>query len=426
MENEMELELDLETPESDDKEESNDVPTDIDDEEESFELDGNDVDVSDKEVSSSEDIDLSKARRIKRKEDYAKFKYKLYKKDGKAYKEIEVGGNSKVYVEEIKPPDEDIFREMYDKIENFDKETWTSSFGFKTGWKCLDKALLGLQPGFHVIAADSNLGKTAFMSQLETQIVDNNDDAYVISFSLDDPEKDKIARVIASSSRIPINTIKNPKTFIKDPAYQFFMARREQGIEKLKRNVEKYKVYDATTTTDVDDIRKIIQEHKVKLQACGSNKKIAVFIDNFHDLTTQDPRASKSKNERYEVIAEIISDMATQEKVPIVCTAELKKVYGNARPSIDDIRETGKIKYEAKSVLLGYQEVHYKGEQASIFYNSKNKQTKQPVFEIHVAKNKYNDYKGRLFFEFFPDISWFHESTDNAVKQYTNLLYSQS
>lgn len=423
MSNELDLEEDYELELEDDHEKQNEeTKEDLkEEEEESFDLNT----VYSPEEDALPKKELKKYKKLKRKEKYADFSYSLLKSDNKYYKEVEVSPGDKCLIEQIPPPQEDFMREMYDKINSFDEETWTSSFGFKTGWKSLDNALLGLQAGFHVIAADSNLGKTSFMSQLEGQIIDNNDDAYVMSFTLDDPEKDKLARVIASSSRIPINTIKNPKTFKNDPAYQFYMARREMGLKRLKENVDKYKVFDSTITTDIEEIRQIVVEHKIKLSAMGSNKKIVVFIDNFHDITTKDPRANKSKNERYEAIAEYISDFADAEKIPIVCTAELKKIYGNARPTIDDIRETGKIKYEAKSVILGYQDVHYKGEQAGIFYTTSNKTAKQPVFEAHIAKNKYNDFKGRLFFEFFPDIAWFNESSDASTKQYINLLYSQ-
>jgi replicative DNA helicase len=351
----------------------------------------------------------------------SKYEYKVKKNKDGTYKEIPTSkGIKKVKI--IEKPKERYKQEMFKDIEKFDKEVWTQGEGLKTGIKSIDKILLGIQPGFHMIAGDSNLGKSAFITQLEHGLITNNENIYLMSFSLDDPKKDKIARAIATANKIPINIIKNPKNFKDDPNFQAMMYRREKGLNDLKLKVDKYKITDLTETTDITKIHKKVREQKAYFESHGINKKIVVTIDSFHDLSTKE--SFYSDNALVEYMASYISDMAINENIAIIVTGELKKVYNYRRPMIDDIKGGGKIKYEAKSIILVHNEVHYKGENASIYYIRKSKKGKQPVFEANIAKNKFNDTKGTVFFEFFPDLSYMKESDDTATKQYTDLLYS--
>ena len=85
-----------------------------------------------------------------------------------------------------------------------------------------------------------------------------------------------------------------------------------------------------------------------------------------------------------------------------------------------------KIVYEAKSILLAYNEVGLKGESASVHFLHQGSPNKQPVFEVKIEKNKFSSRKDRLFFEFYPEIACFEEATPEAAKYYNNLVYSNS
>jgi replicative DNA helicase len=106
-----------------------------------------------------------------------------------------------------------------------------------------------------------------------------------------------------------------------------------------------------------------------------------------------------------------------------VCSAELKKLNGSRRPILDDIRESVKIKSEAKAILLVYNEVHYKGESADIFFMKQNVPFKQPIFEVQFAKNKFGTYKGRNFFEFYPEMAFMKECDPNTQKNFTQIIF---
>ena len=92
---------------------------------------------------------------------------------------------------------------------------------------------------------------------------------------------------------------------------------------------------------------------------------------------------------------------------------------------MDDIRETVKIAYEAKAILLCYNEVGLRGEAASIFYmrgGQEFENIKQPVFEVKIGKNKFASFKGRLFFEFMPELSYMKAATKERSEAYTRCL----
>ena len=131
-----------------------------------------------------------------------------------------------------------------------------------------------------------------------------------------------------------------------------------------------------------------------------------------------------SDKEKYDFMAQWCSDVAIKYDIIMLCTGELKKLNATRRPIGDDIRESVKIQYEAKALLLVYNEVHYKGENANIYYMKKNNPFKQPIFEVHFIKNKLGPYKGRVFLKFFPEMALMEECDENTQKNFTNLLYT--
>lgn len=312
--------------------------------------------------------------------------------------------------------------EMWDTINKFESDSWSPrKVGLKSGFSSIDKALDGgVKPGFYIVAADSNVGKTIFLTQLAWQIVDNNEDVYVMDFSLDDPMPDKISRTVASSSKVLINSVKSPTNYIE---YPLMLARRIQGMNRLRKNSTKYRIYDATFSTNIEDIEKEIQRVKINLEVANlRNTQIVVCIDNFHDLTTSTHPSYQDK-QKYDHLAQRCSDIAIQYDIPFICTGELRKINGALRPTLDSIRESVKIKYEAKAILLCHSDVHYRGEGAEVYFNRTDSPLKQSVFEVHFAKNKFSDFKGRLFFETYPEMSRMEEADEQSAKHYSNVIF---
>lgn len=310
--------------------------------------------------------------------------------------------------------------EMWDTINTFETKAWdTTNAGLRTGWPSIDKAFDGgIKTGFIVIGGDSNIGKSGFISQLAWQLVVNNDDVYVMDFSLDDAMPEKIARIVGAGSKVLLNAVSHPNNYTHLP---LMIARRKVALNRLRENVNKYKAYDASFSTYCEDIEEEVKRIQIIFKNAGLKKKVVVMIDNFHDLDLKN-KGSLTDKQKYTELAQWCSNLATKYDVPVVCSAEFTKLNGTRRPIPDDIREAVKIKYEAKAILLAYNEVHYKGEGADVFFTRKNNPLKQPVFEIHIAKNKFNSFKGRIFFEFYPEMARMEETDKQTSKYYASLI----
>ena len=81
-----------------------------------------------------------------------------------------------------------------------------------------------------------------------------------------------------------------------------------------------------------------------------------------------------------------------------------------------------KIVYEAKAIILGYNEVGLRGQQSNIFWNRDDRPDKQPIFEAHIGKNKFGSFKGRIFFEFMPEMSYFKEVPEAGAQRYNQMI----
>lgn len=328
-------------------------------------------------------------------------------------------------------PTEEYQQGMWNTINEFEQTSWEPKRkGLDCSFKSINKALDGgIRTGFIIVAGESNTGKTAFLSQLATNIVFNNQDVYVMDFSLDDPMNDKIPRLVACRNKIPINSVKSPENYTM---YPNMLLKRLQGLNELRTITDSYRAYDATTLakevkgvekgSDVESILDEVVRKKKYFKDNGIDKQIVLFIDNFHDLTIKKHPNFKDK-EKYDYLAQTISDAATSFDIPIICTAEFRKLNRNGRPTLDDIREANKIVYEAKCIILGHNDVHSKGEGAQVFFNRKEKgQERCPIFECHFAKNKLGSFKGRLFFQSFPELAYMAECDDNTSKYYSSVI----
>lgn len=245
--------------------------------------------------------------------------------------------------------------------------------------------------------------------------------SYVLYFSLDDNNNEILPRIVAIDQKIPINAVKSPKKYEDNPN---FVARRKVGMTRLKEGCRYFKIKDANGGTSVEWIEREIKRHYIQLQEKDENIKLVVFVDNFHDITIEDLRLSD--NEKYDYIADKLSQICTQLDIPIICTAEFRKLNSSRRPTMEDIRASIKIEYEAKAIMLCYNEVGMRGDSANIYWLDGTEQAgtaKRPVFEVHVGKNKYASFKGRLFFDFRPEMAHMTEADEEDTKRYNQMIH---
>jgi len=311
----------------------------------------------------------------------------------------------------------DFEQEMYDTIKSVDE--FSKRRGEIGGlitkvFPLFDQHTEGLQEGLILIGGQPNSGKTAFMIQTAWQIAQNNN-AYVIYFSLDDPVYDALNRVVACDQRIPINAARLPKR------YPYCQGRRKAGIERLYKYVSHFKMIDKTAGSSLQFIEETIKRHAIELNVAEDGRRLAVFIDGLYDITL-DEGGKLEGNDKYELIVLGLDRIAQHYKCPIVCSAEFRKLNKAKRPNMEDLRETVKIAYKAKMALLIYNEVHVRGNMAKIYHTVDGVAGKQPVLEVHFGKNKFTSFKGRLFYRFFPNESYLEEIPWERARKFEDLI----
>lgn len=328
-------------------------------------------------------------------------------------------------------------QEWLEDIEAFEDKAWSpSAGGLRSGWKALDDGLDGFQTGWIIIAGQSNAGKTSFLSQLAYKLAENNQDkAFVLDISLDDPMIHKLPRTIAAANLVLINAVRNPNAYLQHPN---MIQRRTDGIARLKAMKNCYRALDANyiepTTgkplADIDAIEALMQRYKIalmeeaKLNGWSEPRKLVVCIDNFYDLQTTAPEAQSSDNARFDYLAVRVDALATKYDACIITTGEFRKLNGFRRPQPDDLRQTIKVLYKCKALLLVHNDVGLRGEAATIYYERQGRTEKQPIFEVKFGKNKFTQFKGTIFFEFIPECAYFNPCGEDDSKRYLSLIYS--
>lgn len=323
--------------------------------------------------------------------------------------------------------------EMIKKIEEVDLYAWNrGTTGLDFGFENLNKAFNGLNTGLMLFAGGSNTGKSAVLLQLMWQIIKKNQHitedhpkkAFCLYFSLDDSNNELMPRVVAIDQKMQINQVLFPKSHEKEP---IVMQKREEGIQQLKENVRYFAMKDANDGSSIEHIERSMHSYQEQLEMMAPGEyRLVVFIDNFHDITVETPGYAED-NARFDYVSGRLNELAIEYDAPMICSAEFRKINTNKRPNLEDIKSTGKITYEAKSIVLVFNEVGVKEGQAEVYWemtDSTNPDVprKMPVFEMHIAKNKFSSYKGRQFLRFVPEMASFFEVPPEEAQLYQQMM----
>ena len=277
----------------------------------------------------------------------------------------------------------------------------------------IEEALDGIQPGLIVIGADANVGKTGLLISLTANLIDSNNDAFVIVVSGDDSAQTMSARLVAHVGQT--SKINNIKKLGFNKLKNVQEGKNIQLAINTSRNKlrDRIVVYDQTRIKSISDIEKAILAHTKE------GRKIVVCIDALLNIDIDNETLDvRIENERR---ATQSKQLTIEYEIPVITTAELKKPTSKgkeeAKPTIHDIAETRKYSFEADAIFL----------------LRKNTQTgRKPSSEIvdiycDLAKNKLSNGKPELELEYHVTKSLIREkgtkNTQNDTKKtsYENL-----
>ena len=265
----------------------------------------------------------------------------------------------------------------------------------------------GIQDGFYIAAAETNIGKTAFLANVFLDALEANATLPGLYVSLDDPKAVIVDRFTAILARLAIERAPGEA----EDAYARGLA--GVSINALKRNLDgsprlkdaKRAAADRLTAwasagrLDIRDITELATgdalERHIRGMARGGRKPFVV-IDALFNLDT----GSNAGNLREENIerAQFLKKLSDDLEIPIWTTAEIRKASGAqtvkprqlySPPTTDDIMESSKYAYNANAVFMLYPE-----EREAFFAED------APRLVIDVQKNKLSDFKRTLFATF--------------------------
>lgn len=209
----------------------------------------------------------------------------------------------------------------------------------------LAKAIDGVQPGFYIIAADTNAGKTSFLCNLSLDLLEANPDLTGILFTLDDSKDVILNRLLAIAGGIPINRVQ------RKPETDHHQRLLEEAYDRLSDLAEQERLF-IRDMSEIPDIRAMETEIKRRMK-----RKLFVVIDALYNLDVGIEGDQRRENiER----ANILKYLSSNYQIPVICTGEIVKskdrIASNKPPTIHDLMESGKFAYNANLVLMLYPE----------------------------------------------------------------------
>ncbi|MBW1803889.1 MAG: hypothetical protein JRJ85_24550 [Deltaproteobacteria bacterium] len=257
-----------------------------------------------------------------------------------------------------------------------------------TKFENLARNIDGVQPGFYVVAADTNVGKTGFLCNLILDLIDSNKDLTGVFFSLDDSREIIVNHLLSIITGIPLNQVQRPQGMDRNQrmireAYDYLT---EMAIEN------RMFILDTTEIKNIDDL-----EFEIKRRM---NSKLFVAIDAIYNLD-MNPDGTGQKRAGVER-ANRLKALVDKYKIPIICTGELikskEKIRTNAPPTINDLRDTEKFIYNANLILLMYPK-NWEN------FNEEN----EPCLVVKYEKNKLSYFRGNEFLRFHRNTSRIEE-----------------
>lgn len=286
------------------------------------------------------------------------------------------------------------WREKEPETENFDEflkskksrdsvRNANDRLGYQlTDFAEIDKVLRGLQTGLYIIAADPNIGKTAFMVSLMIDVLKSNDDVTCLFYSMDDSRDMIINRCLAHLTDLKINEVRHK---LDDQANQTHLDNAYQVLTRWNGE-KRLDILEGTAGLTMTRIESQIREHP-------NRRKIVVFIDGLYNVPLENDYGS-IREENIERASQV-KRLVREFNLPMIVTAEFRKQgreesYTSKKDrTIHDIMETGKYGYNADLImLLSPKDSEMYGQQDN------------PTIVANFGKNKLESFRGTMEFEF--------------------------
>ncbi len=224
--------------------------------------------------------------------------------------------------------------------------------GLKTGLRCFDRRMGGLQPEWLVvIGARPSMGKSALLRATAFGAARMNPGHTFLILSLEMARRELIERTLAEISDedgfgIPYQDINQGRISSGD------LGRLQDYRRRMPRNV----LIDDTNGMTLDDIRRKVWAVKRRYPNLGG-----VFIDYLQRIVLP-PSRGRNDAAMWGDVTSGLHRLSRQAHTCMVVASQLSRGVesrDNKRPNLSDLRESGSIEQDANAVFFPYREAYY-------------------------------------------------------------------
>jgi replicative DNA helicase len=240
--------------------------------------------------------------------------------------------------------------------------------GLTSGFKEVDKYLLGLRPGqLIIIGARPGMGKSALALNMAYHSCEQSS-LPVLIFSLEMTGEELSMRLLTTLAKVDGKRLKT-----KD-----FMPTDLSQISKATMKLSKMPIYiDDSSAITLMEIMSICRKKK-------SEEGLGIVVVDYLQLMGVNPKVPREQ--QISELSRGLKAMAKDLGCPVIALSQLNresesgsnvKGGGNKRPSSNNLRESGAIEQDADVIMMIYRDEVY------------NKETREPgVAEIIITKNR--------------------------------------
>ena len=258
-----------------------------------------------------------------------------------------------------------------------------------------------------LVAGKPNVGKTSWLRYLALDLISSNDDIFILYMSIDDNKQKMIPSLVATMKNLSLYEAFRPKT-ITDPVKR---EHWEEGFRTLTNGMRtQLAIEDQTTGNTLD----ALESHIDLYRRTYPDKKMLVMLDNFHLLADNNFSFGQNERAKAKTNSTRLKAISVRHNIPIIATAELRKVDPGKRATPEDIAETAQLDYDADLTLMLHNDL--KANPASPIYWLKD-QEKAPILEVRATKNKISAFGGWWFYAYKHTHNHFVQQPQSVAKQ---------
>jgi DNA primase catalytic core len=308
-----------------------------------------------------------------------------------------------------------------------------SGFILGSDLKLFEEALCGdwKKDVWICIGGKENTGKSSWALKILFSIATHEENDIVgIYHTIDDTREQLTPRLVclAEGTRtLSINQVIDPNYYVKSGhAKKSIYETRNKGYQSIVDLARegRFIMKDANDGQSFAYIESLIKFYREKYP----NRNLVYVLDNFHKI--QDFQGyGKDERVRFRAMSGMMKSLATKYHICIISTVEYPKLSQGQIPTNNNIGETAQIAYDANIICHLYNDLHEYGDKATHFHLDLDG-TKLPRLMVNFGKNKVSPYKGRQWYDFYPeqanfrfaDMSDVEEQEETGKKKVKNRL----